>query len=73
MSRVDNAFYAWANWAIVFVDELDDERDVSQSLVVLNSEDKRQRHRRVHGRNGSNINGVPGAPMDIELSALNPD
>jgi len=70
VSSVDDAFDAWAKWTIIFINELDDERYVGQRLVVLNSEDKSQSHRRVHGWNRPNVNGVPSATMNIELPAL---
>lgn len=70
VASVDDALDTWSEGLVIFVNQLDGDWDIVQCLVVPDAEDEDQRHRRMHGRDARNEDGVPSATMDEELPAL---
>lgn len=70
VTSVYDALDAWPKWLIVLIHQLDGDGDVVQGLVVPDPEDDDQRHRRMHGRDARNVDGIPGATVDEELPTL---
>jgi hypothetical protein len=70
VASVDDPFETWSKWLVVFIEQFDDNGDISQCLVVLDLKDEDQRHGRMGGWDGANVDHVPAAAVNEELPAL---